>query len=115
MLEATPDDLAERAERLRGRLALEVRAVAEVRPHAGRAGGGTLPERDLPGWALRVTPEGWTAETLARALRSGDPPVVARVGEDAVWIDVRTLLPGEEDVVARRLNEIIAPDPTSNR
>jgi hypothetical protein len=28
---------------------------------------------------------------------------------------VRTLLPGEEDVVARRLNEIIAPDPTSNR
>jgi L-seryl-tRNA(Ser) seleniumtransferase len=115
MLEATPEDLAERAERLRGRLALEVRAVAEVRPHAGRAGGGTLPERDLPGWALRVTPEGWTAETLARALRSGDPPVVARVGEDAVWIDVRTLLPGEEDVVARRLNEIIAPDPTSNR
>ena len=92
---------------MRGRLAPGVRAAALVRSHAGRAGGGTLPERDLPGSALRLTPAGWTAETLARALRSGDPPIVARVAEDAVWIDVRTLLPGEEEIVARRLEEIL--------
>jgi len=116
MLEATPDDLAEAAERLRAMLAPEVRSVSEVRPHAGRAGGGTLPERDLPGWALRVTPKGWTAETLARALRAGDPPIVARVAEEAVWIDVRTLLPGEEEIVARRLEEILAsPKPSPDR
>jgi L-seryl-tRNA(Ser) seleniumtransferase len=97
-------------------LAPEVRSVSEVRPHAGRAGGGTLPERDLPGWALRVTPKGWTAETLARALRAGDPPIVARVAEEAVWIDVRTLLPGEEEIVARRLEEILAsPKPSPDR
>ena len=112
MLEARADDLAERAERLRTMLAPEVRAVTEVRPHAGRAGGGTLPERDLPGHALRVARAGWTADALARALRAGDPPIVARVAEEAVWIDVRTLLPGEEEVVARRLEEILGGEPT---
>lgn len=116
MLEATPDDLAEKAERLLEMLAPEVRAAAQVRPHAGRAGGGTLPERDLPGSALRLAPEGWSAETLSRALRTGDPPIVARVAEDAVWIDVRTLLPGEEEVVTRRLEEILTtPEPSPDR
>jgi hypothetical protein len=33
---------------------------------------------------------------------------VARVAEEAVWLDVRTLLPGEEEDVARRLEEILA-------
>jgi L-seryl-tRNA(Ser) seleniumtransferase len=115
MPEARPDDLAERAERLRTMLPPDVRATAEIRPHAGRAGGGTLPERDLPGWALRVTPKGWTAEALARALRAGDPAIVARVAEEAVWIDVRTLLPGEEEIVARRLEGILTSTETSPR
>ncbi|HKY60219.1 MAG TPA: L-seryl-tRNA(Sec) selenium transferase [Gemmatimonadota bacterium] len=115
MLEARPEDLAERAERLRTMLAPSVREATEVRPHAGRAGGGTLPERDLPGHALRVTGAGWTADALARALRAGDPPVVARVADEAVWIDVRTLLPGEEEVVARRLEQILGPGPTQDR
>jgi hypothetical protein len=37
---------------------------------------------------------------------------VVRVAEGAVWIDVRTLLPGEEEVVARRLEEILGGEPT---
>ncbi|HET9581810.1 MAG TPA: L-seryl-tRNA(Sec) selenium transferase [Gemmatimonadota bacterium] len=107
MLEAAPEELAEKAERLREMLRPGARSATLVRPHAGRAGGGTLPERDLPGWALRVEPRGSTAEALARSLRRGDPPVVARVAESAVWIDVRTLLPGEAEIVARRLEEIL--------
>jgi L-seryl-tRNA(Ser) seleniumtransferase len=59
-----------------------------------------------------VARAGWTAEALARALRAGDPPIVVRVAEEAVWIDVRTLLPGEEEVVARRLEEILGGEPT---
>ncbi|MGH7564810.1 MAG: L-seryl-tRNA(Sec) selenium transferase [Gemmatimonadota bacterium] len=109
MVEAGPEGLAQRAEALLGSLSPSVRDRCEVRPHAGRTGGGTLPERDLPGRALRVAPAGRTAESLARELRGGDPPIIARVADDAVWIDVRTLLAGEERIVARRLEEILLP------
>ncbi len=107
MVEAGPEELAERAAALLGRLSPSVSDRCEVRPHAGRTGGGTLPERDLPGYAVRVAPGDRPAESLARELRAGDPPIVARVAEDAVWIDVRTLLPGEERIVAQRLEEIL--------
>jgi L-seryl-tRNA(Ser) seleniumtransferase len=107
MIEAGPEELAERAAALLGRLSPAVSDRCEVWPHAGRTGGGTLPERDLPGYAVRVAPADRAAEHLARELRAGDPPIVARVAEDAVWIDVRTLLPGEERIVARRLDEIL--------
>jgi L-seryl-tRNA(Ser) seleniumtransferase len=73
--------------------------------HAGRAGGGTLPDVELPGWALRVEPPG-TAAALEAALRAGDPPIVARVADDAVWIDPRAFLPGDEEGVAERLDAI---------
>ncbi len=109
MVQAPPEELAERAAALLESLPPSARAVCEVRRHAGRTGGGTLPERDLAGYALRLAPTDRTAETLARELRAGDPPVVARVAEEAVWIDVRTLLPGEERIVARRLEEILTP------
>ncbi|MGH7549547.1 MAG: L-seryl-tRNA(Sec) selenium transferase [Gemmatimonadota bacterium] len=109
MVEAEPEELAERAAALLERLPPPIRADCEVRSHGGRTGGGTLPERDLPGYALRVAPADRTAETLARELRAGDPPIVARVADEAVWIDVRTLLPGEERIVARRLEEILMP------
>ena len=42
-------------------------------------------------------------EALAGGLRSSDPPVVGRMHEGRVWMDARTLLPGDaEDVVGGR-------------
>ena len=104
MMAATPEALEERARALRDALSARARDRCEVAPHEGRAGGGTFPGVALPGWAIRVEPEGDSASALAAALRAGDPPIGARVSEDAVWLDVRTLLPGEESVVATRLD-----------
>jgi L-seryl-tRNA(Ser) seleniumtransferase len=89
---------------------LEERARAQCRvaPHAGRAGGGTLPEVELPGWALRVDPTAFSAAELESALRAGEPPIIARVADDAVWIDPRAFLPGDDEIVSRRLNALLA-------
>jgi L-seryl-tRNA(Ser) seleniumtransferase len=107
MLSQAPEELRARAEALLALLGPTTRSQCAVRPHAGRAGGGTLPEQDLPGWAVRVTPRETTAARLEAALRAGVPPVIARVIEDAVWFDVRTLLPGDSEIVARRLNDLL--------
>ncbi|WP_175972791.1 L-seryl-tRNA(Sec) selenium transferase [Corynebacterium sp. Marseille-Q2823] len=55
----------------------------EVVEHAGRVGGGGAPEVPLPGWAVALP------EELARPLRLGEPPVVARVNQGRCLVDLR--------------------------
>lgn len=55
----------------------------EVVEHAGRVGGGGAPEVPLPGWAVALP------EELARPLRLGQPPVVARVNQGRCLVDLR--------------------------
>lgn len=108
MLAADPAELERRARALKARLSPPSAAATEVAPHAGRTGGGTLPEVELPGWALRVEAPDGGATRLAAALRAGDPPIVARVADGAVWIDVRTMLEGEDAEVAARLDRLLS-------
>jgi L-seryl-tRNA(Ser) seleniumtransferase len=69
----------------------------DVAPSVARSGGGTLPTYEIPSFAVRLG--GMDAEALAEGLRSGDPPVVGRVREGKLWLDARTLLPGDEEAV----------------
>ncbi len=57
-------------------------------------GGGSLPEHGLP--TVLVAIEG-RASRLAEALRRGDPPVIARIDNDACSLDPRTVLRGEDE------------------
>ncbi|MDX1622390.1 MAG: L-seryl-tRNA(Sec) selenium transferase [Gemmatimonadota bacterium] len=109
MMAAGPRALESRARALRDSLDPAARVACEVARHDGRAGGGTLPGVALSGWAIRVAPEAGPPHALARELRRGDPPIVARVADDALWLDVRTLLPDEDEIVTRRLNDLLDP------
>jgi L-seryl-tRNA(Ser) seleniumtransferase len=71
--------------------------LVDVVPSVARSGGGTLPTYEIPSFALRLG--GTDAEALAGGLRSADPPVIGRVRDGRLWLDVRTLLPGEEEAV----------------
>ncbi len=115
MLELDPEALRARAEALIEALTPRTQAQCQVEPHAGRAGGGTLPGVDLPGAAVRVAPKRFSAAALERQLRLGDPPILGRVSDDAVWLDVRTLLPGEMSIVVQRLDEIIGATDSDTR
>jgi L-seryl-tRNA(Ser) seleniumtransferase len=55
--------------------------------------------------ALRV---GAGAEALAAGLRAATVPVVSRIREGAVLLDARTLLDGDEALVASALEETLA-------
>jgi L-seryl-tRNA(Ser) seleniumtransferase len=71
----------------------------DVAPSVARSGGGTLPVYEIPSFAVRLGGSGVDAETLAERLRRADPAVVGRVHEDKLWLDARTLLPGDEEAV----------------
>ena len=69
-------------------------------------GGGTSPEKRFPSRALRVTHPEVNASGLARALRESDTPVVGRVEEGCLWLDLRSIDPEEDRAVARALSEL---------
>lgn len=103
MLAASSEELQRKAEALSARLEGEGVPVAVV-PAAGAVGGGTFPGVELDSWAVELRPQEGV-DRLASALRSGDPPVVGRIVDDALLLDVRTVLPGQSDALVRRVRE----------
>jgi L-seryl-tRNA(Ser) seleniumtransferase len=107
MLAADVEGLRDRAERVVLLLA-ETGVEAATVECRSVVGGGTYPGVELPSYGVRIAPKADSAEAVARTLRTGDPSIVVRVESEALFIDVRTLLPGEEEVLASRLVEVLA-------
>ena len=93
MLEAQPEELRHKAEELAALLAPF--CPCEAVETAGEAGGGTLPGEELPSWAVALAP----AEELEIFLRGWSTPILGRIHRGKLLLDVRTLLPGEEDII----------------
>jgi len=64
-------------------------------------GGGSFPEAKLPTCLVQLTADKLTADSLIERLRANDPPIIARIEDDHVVLDPRTILPGQEETVAR--------------
>ena len=103
MLGNTPESLGKRCEDLDAELT-GLGIGSSIVESEGRVGGGTYPGVKLPGFALALDgPHG--AEALAMHLRNGDPPVIARIVDKRVFIDLRPVLPGQENDLVRRVRE----------
>src|SRR6266581_1779502 len=59
-------------------------------------GGGAVPAVGLPTALLALTHASAGPDRLASALRAGEPPVIVRVAEDRVLVDLRTVEPADE-------------------
>ena len=79
------------------------RLAARVVEGRSKVGGGALPTVELPtaGLALGITDA--AARALDAALRSGDPPVVGRLVDDRLFLDCRTVLPGQVPGLVRAI------------
>ena len=71
---------------------------AQVEESRSAIGGGSLPGETLPSWslALNCTAAPGGPQGVMERLRRWNPPVVARIDEDRVLLDPRTVLPREE-------------------
>jgi L-seryl-tRNA(Ser) seleniumtransferase len=109
MLAAPAADLQRRGLELLPQLqaAAGDRATLELVAAAATVGGGAMPLAELPGFAIAVTPAMISLQELTGRLRATDPPVVGRVQDDRLLLDPRTLLPGEEQLLAQALTEAL--------
>ena len=93
-LTAPVEALRARSERVMRRLSKKDR-VGLVDTEAS-VGGGAFPTAKIPSVAIALS--GSAAEIEAR-LRAGEPPLLARVADGRVLVDVRTILPAQDDVL----------------
>ena len=64
-------------------------------------GGGSAPGSELPTRLVEVAKDGMTADQIEQHLRTLDPPVIARIENDRVVLDLRTVLPSEDNQLSR--------------
>ncbi len=69
-------------------------------------GGGAAPSSVLPTRLLALSCEGLSADELSARLRASDPPIIGRVEQGRVLLDLRTVFPDQDRLVASALNGI---------
>jgi L-seryl-tRNA(Ser) seleniumtransferase len=108
MMTRTPADLRRKAMALRRQASARAPAhlQLDVIECASSVGGGALPGVDLPSFALALTSTEWSADQLAARLRHSDPPIIARIERDAVLLDMRTLLEGDDSHIIAALDQL---------
>jgi len=106
MLSEPLADLAERATRLAG--ALPAAANAAVVATRAAIGGGSFPGTTIESRGVALDARGISARELAARLRAVRTPVIATIADGRVVLDVRTLLPGDDALVARAVSEVLA-------
>jgi L-seryl-tRNA(Ser) seleniumtransferase len=67
------------------------KGAVDVAECASQVGSGSLPVDRLPSAALRIVPRGARPAVLAKALRALPIPVIGRIHDDALWLDLRCL------------------------
>jgi len=92
-------------------VAAAVGPVASLRSGTSVAGGGSLPGEGLESVLVVVDPSPAGATAVLARLRSGDPPVVARVERDRVVVDLRTVPPEQDALVAQALAAALRASP----
>jgi L-seryl-tRNA(Ser) seleniumtransferase len=78
----------------------------EIMETEGYAGGGALPMRPLPGRALALRSLRLSAEALAHQLRTSATPILGRIEQDRVLLEMRTLADEDLPVLASAIAAI---------
>jgi L-seryl-tRNA(Ser) seleniumtransferase len=109
MLLQKPEEIRDRANTLARRLRKEVHnADVRVITDTSRAGGGALPEHDLPTFVTAITTENISVNDLEEKLRKGTPPVITRIKEDSLILDARTIRDHDIPVLVQRIKSILS-------
>ena len=100
MIRQTADQVRARAEALVQRANLR----AELVPGESMIGGGATPEQPIPTWLIAIA--GADVVGKERRLRENQPPVIARIENDRLILDLRTVFPEEEEELAAALTKL---------
>ncbi len=107
MLLQTKEEISVRAETFINKAR---KAVADCEfsllPGASKVGGGAAPEKEIPTVLIAVAKNGYSPDNIVTELRKNRPPVIVRIQDDNVLLDLRTVAENEEDQIIGALTKI---------
>ncbi len=110
MLRLSEMAIAERAEHLKRKLHISTPGLTvEVVASRSVIGGGAAPGSTLATWAVAVSSPHLNADAIAQGLRGWVTPIIARVEDDRVLLDLRTVEPSDDAVIVDALQSIFPP------
>ena len=105
MLTLPVADIDRRARAVAGALAGSG-ITSRILDGSSTTGGGSAPESELPTRLLAVRVDGRSAADAERQLRLGDPPIVARIEQDEVVLDLRTVSEDDDARLAEAIRDL---------
>jgi L-seryl-tRNA(Ser) seleniumtransferase len=105
MMRVTKEEINRRAESLAAQLRSSKLSI-EVTDGESVIGGGAAPSSTLPTRLLALSCEGLCADKLSAQLRAFDPPIIARVEQGRVLLDLRTVFADQDPIVEAALIRI---------
>jgi len=113
MIARTSDSLKRDAEEL----ASKIRAIlpgpygqdinVDVERCISRVGGGASPDAELPSWAVSLRLANGSVVELEEFLRNCNPPIIVRIDNDRILMDLRTILPGDDKYIAEAIQRFV--------
>ena len=107
MMRLQKEDIGKRAEALAA-LIRSPRLQAELLDGESVIGGGAAPSSVLPTRLLALSCDGITADELTERLRKTSPPIIARIEDGRLVLDLRTVFPEQDPSVAQTILRIIS-------
>jgi L-seryl-tRNA(Ser) seleniumtransferase len=95
-----------RTQQFAARLGTLNNVTVSVVESAGFSGGGTLPAQEIQSAAIALQPQHGSADELAERLRLSTPPIIGRIRDDALLLDLRTVQEDEEAKLISRLQSL---------
>jgi L-seryl-tRNA(Ser) seleniumtransferase len=109
MLLQKPGEIKKRANAIARRFRKEIPdAEIHVIAETSRAGGGSLPETDLPTYAVSLRTGKIPVNEFEERLRRGNPPIIARIRENSLIIDARTVREKDIDILVRGVRTVFS-------
>ena len=105
MMRLSKEEIGKRAEAIAGKTQSATLQV-DVIDGESVIGGGAAPSAVLPTRVLAISQKGLSADELAARLRASDTPVIARVEEDRVLLDLRTVFPEQDRLLLETISRI---------
>jgi len=105
MMRLSKDEIGKRAKAVAGKTRRPGLSVS-IMDGESVIGGGAAPSAALPTTLLTVTSKTLSADELAARLRASAPPIIARVEDAQVLLDLRTVFPEQDETVAVALQQI---------
>jgi L-seryl-tRNA(Ser) seleniumtransferase len=105
MLSVRPEDLMRRCREITERITSS-QLVFDIVPVDSLVGGGTAPKAALQSCAISLRHTSLPAAELLSSLRKFEPPIIGRISDDTVLLDLRTVPPGFDEELASLLTSL---------